>query len=63
MFLDLWTSDLRHVGYPDVPTVSARDLSPEEAGPCIGGDALHGVYFHPALQYHSQTPRSPKVRI
>ena len=24
------------------------------SSPCIGGDALHGVYFHPAVRHHQR---------
>ena len=56
-FAELWISDLLHVGYADQPILRG---SPS---PCIGEDALYGVYYHPAVQYKQiQKPRNPKVR-
>ena len=39
--VDLWIQDLKAVGYQDIPVAS------ESSGPCIGDNALEGVYFHP----------------
>ena len=41
--VDLWIQDLKAVGYQDIPLASEK----EAAGPCIGDNALEGVYFHP----------------
>ena len=57
LITDLWTNDLLHVGYDDIPTIHRYNGF---SSPCIGKDALFGVYFHPAVKY-TQSTRSPKV--
>eukprot|EP00095_Tigriopus_kingsejongensis_P011851 maker-scaffold493_size155937-snap-gene-0.22 protein:Tk11851 transcript:maker-scaffold493_size155937-snap-gene-0.22-mRNA-1 annotation:"hypothetical protein DAPPUDRAFT_95105" len=42
---DMWVKDLLHVRYHDIPT---RGHFYGSHSPCIGGDALFDVYFHPA---------------
>jgi hypothetical protein len=46
LFPDLWTNDLVNVGYEDVPAI--RD-SLDVHYPCIGQNALVGVYFYPSV--------------
>ena len=49
-FLDKWIHDLSKVGYRDIQSISDDEdtFTSEEKSPCIGRDALSGVYFHPA---------------
>ena len=46
--LDKWIKDLSKVGYRDIESIPDDEESLEEKSPCIGRDALSGVYFHPA---------------
>jgi len=44
--LDLWTNDLINVGYEDVPAIrETLDVH----YPCVGQNALVGVYFYPSV--------------
>ena len=43
----MWINDLKEVGYRDIQSLFGGEDS-EEKSPCIGRDALSGVYFHPA---------------
>ena len=47
---DKWITDLSKVGYSDIPSIPDDEdtFTSEEKSPCIGRDALTGVYFHPA---------------
>ncbi len=49
-FLDKWIHDLSKVGYRDIQSIpdDGDTFTSEEKSPCIGRDALSGVYFHPA---------------
>jgi hypothetical protein len=43
---DLWTNDLINVGYEDVPAIrETLDVH----YPCVGQNALVGVYFYPSV--------------
>ena len=48
--IDKWIQDLIKVGYRDIQTILDDEgtFTSEEKSPCIGRDALRGVYFHPA---------------
>ena len=43
----MWVSDLKSIGYEDIKTVQSFEAQQE---PCIGQDALKGVYFHPSVR-------------
>ena len=49
--VDLWIQDLKAVGYQDIPLAS-----PDSSGPCIGDNALEGVYFHPHAVEEKKQP-------
>lgn len=50
LILDKWIKDLRKVGYRDIESIPDDEgtFTSEEKSPCIGRDALSGVYYHPA---------------
>ena len=45
----MWVKDLTNVGYRDIHNLPDDDsIASAERSPCIGRDALSGVYYHPA---------------
>ena len=56
----MWVSDLRSINYEDLAVVP-EDKALEE--PCIGQDALTGVYFHPSVNIKEQEHRSRQGKI
>ena len=54
--LDKWIKDLSKVGYRDIRSIPDDEgtFTSEEKSPCIGRDALSGVYFHPATALGAQ---------
>ena len=53
---DKWIKDLSKVGYRDIRSIPDDEgtFTSEEKSPCIGRDALSGVYFHPATALGAQ---------
>jgi len=58
--LDMWVSDLKSIGYEDIKTVQSFEAQQE---PCIGQDALKGVYFHPSVRIKEYEHRSRQGKI
>ncbi len=56
----MWVSDLLAMGYEDTPVI-AKSVALDE--PCIGTDALRGVYFHPSDFEKPQQGRQGRVSI
>ncbi len=57
---DMWVSDLVSMGYEDAPVIPSVVAKDE---PCIGSDALRGVYFHPSnFDKPVQKSRQGRVR-
>ena len=56
----MWVSDLKSIGYEDIKTVQSFEAQQE---PCIGQDALKGVYFHPSVRIKEYEHRSRQGKI
>lgn len=61
----MWISDLLAIGFVDIPILQGHS-DPKAASPCIGDDALTGVYFHPSVRINElkhQRSRGGRVLI
>ena len=55
----MWVSDLKSINYEDIAVTSFKDSQE----PCIGQDALTGVYFHPSVRIKEYEHRSRQGKI